>query len=134
MRELHKLLQSFRNEFIDDGYKEGDPIIEQYDNFTDDVVKLFSALNRKGLKTNNMTKEEIDEKRALNWIFKTSGKSCRNCNWSGYEKGDLIITCGHHIQNFTSSSSCGAWVDPNDPDLLKEIEKRRRELINKKLN
>jgi hypothetical protein len=41
MRELQKLLQSFRDELMDDGYKDEDPIMEQYDHFTDDVVRLF---------------------------------------------------------------------------------------------
>ena len=42
MRKLQKLLKSFRTELMDDGHSEQDQIIEQYDHFTDDVVKLFA--------------------------------------------------------------------------------------------
>lgn len=79
------------------------------------------------------TTEEIHDARSAAWHddFMKNGftkKQCRNCNRSGYEKGDTIISCGHHIQNFTPNSSCGSWASPTDKDMIEERNKRRKEL------
>lgn len=60
--------------------------------------------------------EEEDSKRQLNNLLDRKGKSCKNCHWSGSSKDD-IITCGHHIQNFTSDSFCAYWTKPDDKKL-----------------
>lgn len=74
---------------------------------------------------------DIDDRRTSEWFENRLRKrncSCKNCQWSGYEKGDLAITCGHHIENFSPTSSCAAWTDPQDKDLLEYREKRTKEL------
>ena len=74
---------------------------------------------------------DIDDRKEFEWFENIiSGKncSCKNCQWSGYERGDLAITCGHHIQNFSPDSSCASWTDPKDVDLLEHREKRKKEL------
>ena len=77
---------------------------------------------------------DIDDRRGYEWFqdrMKSKNYSCKNCQWSGYEKGNLAITCGHHIQNFSPDSSCASWTDPKDVDLLEHLEKRKKELIAK---
>jgi len=56
------------------------------------------------------------------------GKSCKNCNWSSYEKGHEFITCGHHHQNFKANSFCAYWTNPKDEHLLSYKERRKKEL------
>ena len=77
------------------------------------------------------SQSDIDDRREFEWfqdIIKDKNCSCKNCQWSGYEKGDFAITCGHHIKNFSPESSCGSWTDPKDVDLLEHRAKRTKEL------
>ena len=78
-----------------------------------------------------MFTEEEETTRTLSNMFDHKGKSCKGCHWSGYEKGDEFITCGHHIENFTQSSFCSYWTDPCDPR-IKEYHTKRMEEINLK--
>ena len=74
---------------------------------------------------------DIYQRREYEWfedIIKDKKCSCKNCQWSGYEKGDYAITCGHHIQNFSLESSCASWTDPQDKDMLEARAKRTKEL------
>lgn len=84
------------------------------------------------------SKEETEKRRSSEWIcdfikFGFTTKKCKNCNWSAYEKGDIIIACGHHIANFTTDSSCGSWTSPTDKDLL-EAKAKRLKAFKKKYN
>ncbi len=77
---------------------------------------------------------DIEDRRVSEWfddIITDKNCSCKNCQWSGYEKGDLAITCGHHLQNFSPDSSCASWTDPKDVDLIEHREKRKKELMDK---
>ena len=55
-----------------------------------------------------MNQKEINEDfcKFEKWKEDLKFRKCNNCQWSTFEKGDIIITCGHHIMNFTSDSSC----------------------------
>jgi len=72
--------------------------------------------------------EEEDQLRQIDNLLDAKGKSCKGCNWSGYEEGNEFITCGHHLQNFTPGSFCAYWTDPNNPKLKAYWEKRKKEL------
>ncbi len=77
------------------------------------------------------SRTDIEDRRSDEWFKDIIGNqkcSCKNCQWSGYDFGDLAITCGHHIQNFSPESSCASWTDPQDKDLLEHNEKRKKEL------
>lgn len=68
--------------------------------------------------------EKIELRRFFEWSEDINNKTCKNCQWSNYNKGDEMITCGHHIQNFTVNSGCDAWTSPKDLDFLKDLEER----------
>jgi len=70
--------------------------------------------------------EEQQNIRQLNNLIDYEGRSCKGCNWSGYEEGADFITCGHHYGNFRSDSYCSYWTDPGDKNLL-SFKKRRKE-------
>ena len=72
--------------------------------------------------------KEVIEQKEFDWMMNPKGKICRNCQCSGYSKGDLVVTCGHHLQNFSSNSGCASWISPNDPDYLEYTEKRKKAL------
>ena len=71
--------------------------------------------------------EEENELRQLDNIMNPEGKTCMNCQWSNADKEGLT-TCGHHIQNFTTSSFCGYWTDNSDPKVLAYFERRKAAL------
>lgn len=72
--------------------------------------------------------EEEDEDRQIKNMINHEGKNCKNCYWSGYQKGEEFITCGHHYENFKPISFCSYWTDPKDSSLLSYKESRKREL------
>jgi len=55
-----------------------------------------------------MNKEQIEKDFDAfeKWKEDLKYRKCKNCQFSTFEKGDSIITCGNHIMNFTSDSSC----------------------------
>ncbi len=78
--------------------------------------------------------EDIKIRRFFEWSENMRTRSCKNCQWGGYEKGDIMVTCGHNLENFTPNSSCGAWTSPDDVDLLEqraEVKKRLMKKLNK---
>ena len=75
--------------------------------------------------------------RAMDTMLDPEGKSCANCQW-----GDAKVkpedrtdwtTCGHHHQNFKVNSLCSYWTNPNDPRLEIYFNRRKSELIKKRL-
>lgn len=74
---------------------------------------------------------EENELRELDNMMNPEGKSCKNCYWSGYEDGDIFITCGHHISNFTSNSFCCYHTNIRDKNLTAYLEKRKKALREK---
>ena len=72
--------------------------------------------------------EEENENRELQNILNPKGKYCSNCHWGNTQPGDDFATCGHHIQNFSIGSFCGAWTDPKDPKLREYIKARKDKL------
>lgn len=77
------------------------------------------------------TKDE-DSKRQIENLLNRNGKSCKNCHWSGFSKGDDIITCGHHIQNFSADSFCAYWTDIDDKKLQEHYAKVKARIEAKK--
>lgn len=78
--------------------------------------------------------EDENAIRSVNLMINPKGKSCKNCHWSGYEKGDEFITCGHLHENFKSNSLCGYHTNSNDPKLIAYQDRRRKELSLKNIH
>jgi len=76
--------------------------------------------------------EEEDSKRQLENLLNRKGKSCANCHWSSGAKDEVIITCGHHIQNFTSDSFCAYWTKTDDKKLQEHYAKIKARIEKKK--
>ena len=72
--------------------------------------------------------EEENEKRQINNVLNMAGKKCKNCLWSNYEPGDVIITCGHHHQNFSSNSFCAYWTSAFDLKVKAYRDAKKTEL------
>jgi hypothetical protein len=72
--------------------------------------------------------EDEDDLRQLDNLMNPKGKTCKNCQWSNYEKGDKTITCGHHIQNFSTNSFCAYWTNPKDSKLIAYFEKKKEQI------
>lgn len=72
--------------------------------------------------------EEENEIRQFENIVDPTGKTCANCQWSNGDGEDKIITCGHHIDNFSANSFCSYWTDRNDPKVKAYFQSRKAQL------
>lgn len=75
---------------------------------------------------------KIDEhtEKQMDNLFSPKGKKCSNCHWSTYEKGDNFITCGVHIDNFSSNSFCSSWTELKPTDKSKPIKIEKQQCLN----
>ena len=77
--------------------------------------------------------EEENSLREIDNMLHPEGKSCKNCQWGNAEGKEPFTTCGHHLQNFSVSSFCAYWTDPEDKN-LKAYFNRRKTGLRKRLN
>jgi len=84
-----------------------------HDSSIDTLINEINEANEEDIWT-----EEQEIVRQLKNLIDHEGRSCKGCNWSGYEEGADFITCGYHYGNFRSDSYCAYWTDPEDKNLL----------------
>lgn len=72
--------------------------------------------------------EEENDKREIENMIDHKGKSCKTCAWSLWEKDQEFVTCGHHYENFRSTSFCAFWTNPKDPKLLQSMKESKERI------
>jgi len=61
------------------------------------------------LKGKYEAKHEPSIEQFIKYSDDMAGKTCITCKWGNAEPDEVITTCGTHLENFASSSSCASW-------------------------